>query len=142
MKTKNSKYIFFVGLLLAILVTAGTFAINLGGAWDGGPANVGQLLMTIVYIAFWCSFSWFSLKYKSLLKVTFVCGLLTFLSALLSFVCVMTNRGFIIEALLSVFASVPFYGFRFFMSWEVLYGIVSIISFLWLGFTVIQVRKK
>lgn len=141
MKSKIYKYIFWLGLLLAIVVTAAAFAANLSGAWLGSPASVGQLVTTMIYIAFWCVFTWLSVRLKSLRKIVFVISLLTLISATISFVCVATNQGFVIEALMSIFVSVPFYGVRNFTNWEVLYGGAFVISLVWFIFAVWQLRK-
>ena len=142
MNIKNQKYIVPIGLLLALLVIGVTFAVNLSGAVYGGPASVGQLIMTIIYTAFWCVFTWFSVKYVPLRKIVFVISLLTLLSAAVSFLCVSTNQGFVIEALMSVFVSVPFYGARNFTSWEGLYGCVFAVSLVWFAFAARQLRKN
>lgn len=142
MKSKNTKYIFWLGLFLALLVTGITFAVNLAGAWYGGPANLGQLTMTIIYIAFWCVFTGLSIKYVQLRKIVFAISLLTLVSAAISFLCVAINQGFVIEALISMFVSVPFYGVRNFTSWEGLYGGAFVVSLIWFVFAIWQLRKN
>lgn len=141
MKNSNSKYIFWIGLVLALFITSITFAVNLAGAWYGGSAKIGQLAMTIVYVAFWCVFTGLSIKYVQLRKIVLVMSLLTLISSTISFICVATNQGFVIEALMSIFVSVPFYGVRNFASWEVLYGGAFVISLVWFIFAVWQLRK-
>ena len=142
MKNSNSKYIFWLGLILAIVVTVVVFAANLSGAWLGSPASVGHIIMTVSYMVFWGVFTWLSVKQVPLRKIVFVISLLTLISATISFICVATNQGFIIEALMSAFVSVPFYGVRNFTSWEGLYGCAFAISVVWFVFAFRQLRKK
>lgn len=142
MKDNNSKYIFWCGLVLALVVTAVVFAANLSGAWLGSPASIGHIIMTVSYMAFWGLFTWLSTKYVPLRKIVFVISLLTLISATISFICIATNQGFIIEALMSAFVSVPFYGARNFTSWEGLYGGTFVISAVWFAFAFRQLRKN
>ena len=68
----------------------------------------------------------------------FAISLLTLVSAGISFACVVTNGGFVIEALMSLFVSVPFYGVRNFISWEGLYRGTVVVSLIWFSFAVWQ----
>lgn len=142
MKTITSKYIFWLGLFLALLVIGATFAVNLVGSVYGGQASLWQFAMTMFYTVFWCAFSWLSVKYVSLRKIVLAISLLTLISSAITFICVITNRGFVIEAILSVFATIPFYGVRYFISWDGLYGCTFVVSLVWFIFAVIQLRKS
>ena len=141
MKNKNSRYIIWLGLVLVLLVTGAVFATNISGAWMGGSASTVQVIMTVLYTVFWFMFTLVSVKVKPLRRIVFVISLLTMISAAISFICVTANNGFIIEALMSVFVSIPFYGFRIFTSWEGWYGGAFVVSLVWFSFAVWQLRK-
>lgn len=129
------------GIIIAAAVMLSCFVINVGGAWMGGPASAGQLAVTILYCIFWGVFTVASRNFGPLVRVSFVISLLTFLSAFNSLVWVLLGGGGFITAFLSVFASVPFYGLRFFLQWEGLYAVATAISILWLVYTGVNLRK-
>ena len=115
-----------------VIVTAGCFASNLDGAWMGNPAKFTQFLITAAYIIFWGSFT-FSTRIKpAMVWISVVMSALTFIGAASSLVMRLLHSGFMFAAILSTFASVPFYGLRFLMDWTPLYAVVSVISLLWL----------
>ena len=121
-----------IWISMAVIVTAGCFASNLGGAWMGHPAKSTHFLMTVVYIIFWGLFT-FSTRTKPVtVWISVVMSGLTFIGAVSSLVMRLLNSGFIFAAILSTFASVPFYGLHFMMDWTPLYAIALVISLLWL----------
>lgn len=140
MRKWAKEHIFAVGIILTIAVETCCFIVNAGRAWWGDPAHIHELLMTILYILFWVAFTMVSLKYTQLRKIVFVISLLTFISSVCSLIFSLTG-GFIIEALLSIFVSVPFYGLRFFMGWTELYVIAVVLSIIWLICTGRNMRK-
>ena len=134
--TKNESnqkmYANIIWISLAVIITAGCFASNLGGAWMGHPAKSAQFLMTAVYIIFWGLFTFSTRSKTATVWIAVVMSTLTFIGAVSSFVMRLLHSGFIFAAILSTFASVPFYGLRFLMDWTPLYAIASVISLLWL----------
>ncbi len=98
----------------------GCFVANIGGAWMGGPANIGQFIATILYIIFWGVFTIMTRKYGVLVKVSFILSLLTFIGAFNFLGHAAAFRGVDSFALISAFASVPFYGLRLLMDWTAL----------------------
>ena len=130
-----------VWISVALAVMVGCFVSNIGGAWMGGPANIGQFIATILYIIFWGIFSAATRKYGLLANVSFVISLLTAISAINSLFWRLMGSGWIISALVSVFASVPFYGLRLLMDWTALYAVASGFSLVWLIYTGINLRR-
>ena len=116
----------------AVIVTAGCFTSNLDGAWMGHPAKTTQFLITAAYIIFWGSFTFSTRSKPAMAWISVVMSAFTFIGAATSLMMRLLHSGFIFAAILSTFASVPFYGLRFLMDWTPLYAIVSIISLLWL----------
>ena len=139
-KTKNESthkiYANTIWISLAVIITAGCFASNLGGAWMGHPAKFAQFLMTTVYIIFWGLFTFSTRSKTAKLWISVVMSTLTFIVSLTSLGMRMLHSGFIFAAILSTFASVPFYGLRFLMDWTSLYAIASVISLLWLIYSI------
>ena len=135
-ETKNEvnqkMYANIIWISLAVIVTAGCFASNLGGAWIGGQAKSAQFLMTAVYIIFWGLFTSITRRKTATVWISVIMSALTFIGAVSSFVMRLLNGGFIFAAILSTFASVPFYGLRFLLDWTPLYAIASVISLMWL----------
>ena len=129
-----------IWISLAVIVTAGCFASNLGSAWMGGPARPAQFLMTMVYIIFWGLFSFSTLRKTEMVWVAVVMSALTSIGAVSSFIMTLLHGGFILTAILSTFASVPFYGLRFLMDWTPLYAVVSAISLVWLIYSLKNLR--
>ncbi len=145
MKSWTEGRILFLGIALAIAVTVCCFLLNLGGAWYGGAADLSELAVTLLYVIFWVVFSIVSPKHTPFVKIVFVISLLSFISSICSLIFRLTHSGFILATLISVFASVPFYGLRFFMGWTGLYAFASIASAVWLTYTsrnLRNVRKK
>ena len=134
--TKNEgtrrMYATIIWISLAVIVTAGCFASNLGGAWMGHPAKSAHFLMTAVYIIFWGLFTFSTRSKTAMVWISVVMSALTTIGAVSSFVMRLLHSGFVFSAILSTFASVPFYGLRFLMDWTPLYAIASVISLLWL----------
>jgi len=130
-----------IWISVALAVMVGCFVSNIGGAWYGGPANMGQFIATILYIIFWGIFSVVTKKYGLLANISFVISLLTTIAAINSLFWRLLNEGFILAALVSVFASVPFYGLRMLMDWTALYAVATVISLIWLIYTGQNLRK-
>ena len=128
-------------IAVALAVMVGCFVANIGGAWMGGPANIGQFIATILYIIFWGIFSVATKKYGLLVNISFVISLLTTIAAINSLFWRLMGEGWIISALVSVFASAPFYGLRMLMDWTALYAVVTVISLLWLVYTGRNLRR-
>lgn len=128
-------------ITVALAVMVGCFVANIGGAWMGGPANIGQFIATVLYIIFWGIFSVATKKYGLLANISFVISLLTAIGAINSLFWRLMGGGWIISALVSVFASVPFYGLRLLMDWTALYAVATVISLLWLVYTGRNLRK-
>ena len=126
------KYANIIWISLAVIVTVGCFASNLSGAWMGSPAKATQFIMTAVYIIFWGLFTFSTCNRTKTVWISVVMSALTFIGAVSSLVMRLLHSGFIFAAILSTFASVPFYGLRFLMDWTPLYAIASVISLLWL----------
>ena len=122
-------------IAVALATMVGCFVANIGGAWMGGPANLGQFIATILYIIFWGVFSIATKKYGLLVNISFVISLLTTISAINSLFWRFMGDGWIISALVSIFASVPFYGLRMLMDWTALYAVATMISLVWLVYT-------
>ncbi len=91
---------------LVVIVMAGCFASNLGGAWMGGPANLAQFMMTVAYIIFWGMFTFRTRRQSALIRISVVISVLTFIGAVSSLMMRLINSGFILAAVLSTFASV------------------------------------
>ena len=140
MRRWMKEHMFSGGLLLALLVVVCTFLVNTGGAWWGDRANVWELLMTLIYLAFWIVFTIVSSKYVQLAKIVFVFSLMTFISSVCAII-FSIKGGFVIAVILSALASVPFYGLRFFMNWTGVYVCAVIVSTVWVGFAWWNLRK-
>ena len=130
-----------IWIAVALAVMVGSFVANIGGAWMGGPANLGQFIATVLYIIFWGVFSVATKKYGLLANISFVISLLTTIAAINSLFWRLMGDGWIISALVSIFASVPFYGLRMLMDWTALYAVATIISLVWLVYTGRNLRK-
>lgn len=128
-------------IAVALAVMVGCFVANIGGAWMGGPANLGQFIVTVLYIIFWGIFTIMTRKYGVLVKVSFVISLLTFIGAFNSLIMRLLSGGWILSALISTFASIPFYGLRLLMDWTALYAVATIISLVWLIYAGGNLRK-
>jgi len=138
---KNTSRPHLCAAAVTAAVTVLCFAANLGGAAFGNPADAWQLALTLLYAAVWGVFSVRFSDRPFCAKAAFLFSLLTFISALSSLFCRLTDSGFIIAALLSVFASVPFYGLRFFMDWTGLYATVFLLAAAWLAFTFQKLKR-
>lgn len=130
-----------IWISVALAVMVGCFVSNIGGAWMGGPAHIGQFVATILYIIFWGVFSVMTKRYGLLANISFVISLLTAIAAINSLFWRLMGSGWIISALVSVFASVPFYGLRMLMDWTALYAVATGISLIWLIYTGRNLRK-
>lgn len=129
----------WIGIALAVMI--GCFVLNIGGAWMGGPADVGQFIATVFYILFWGLFTVMTKQYGVLAKVSFIISLVTFIGAFNSLIMRLISGGWILAALISMFASVPFYGLRLFMDWTLLYAVATCISLVWLIYTAVNQRR-
>ena len=121
-----------IWIFLAVIVTVGCFASNLDGAWMGHPAKPAQFLMTVAYIVFWGMFAVVTRKHIVLVRVSLAVSLLTAIGAVAALSTRLVNFGLIFAVLLGAFTAVPFYVFRLLMNWTLLYGVVLVISLLWL----------
>ncbi len=130
-----------LGIIIALAATISCFVMNISSAWEGGPAEIGNFIITIFYIIFWSVFSFSSRKYEPLAKTSFVISLITFISSIAGLIARISNRGGFITALLSIFSSIPFYGFRIFLDWTDVYAIAIVISTSWLVYTW-YIRRK
>lgn len=125
-----------LGIIITLAAMISCFVINAGGAWMGGVAGIGNFIVTILYVIFWSIFSFISRKYEPLAKTAFVISLISFISAMAGLIARLSvSGGFIVAALLSVFSSIPFYGFRLFMDWTGLYAVATVLSLCWLIYT-------
>ena len=130
-----------LGVAMALAVMAACFLINLGGAWMGGPAGAAELAVTLCYCVFWGIFSMVTRRIRPLARFSLVLSLLTLISAAVSLVCRLTGGGFIVAALLSVFASVPLYGLTFWLDWTGVYAAALCLALVWLLFTGVNLRR-
>lgn len=130
-----------LGIILAIAFMISCFIINAPGAWEGGPAQIGHLITTIVYLIFWSIFSILSRKYKPLLNVSFVISLLTVISSANGLMWRLLDQGGFISAFISIFTSIPFYGLRMFLDWTGLYFVATVLSLCWLIYTGVYLRR-
>lgn len=122
-----------LGIVLALTVTTVCILLNLGGAWEGGPAAPENFAVTTLYFVFWCVFLRVCRNYAPLAGFACAVSGLTFLSAAVGFAASALGCGGFITAFIGIAASVPFYGLRFFAGWTQLYGIAALLS---LGCTV------
>lgn len=129
------------GIIIAIALMISCFVINIGGAWEGGPARIGHLVVTIIYLIFWGVFTVISRKYSPLIKISFVISLLTFISSANGLVWKMFGQGGFVSAFISIFTSIPFYGLRSFMDWSMLYVAATVLSLCWLIYTILYMKK-
>ena len=130
-----------LGVAMALAVMAACFLVNLGGAWMGGPAGAAELAVTLCYCVFWGIFSMVTRRIRPLARFSLVLSLLTLISAAVSLVCRLTGGGFIVAALLSVFASVPLYGLTFWLDWTGVYAAALCLALVWLLFTGVNLRR-
>lgn len=128
-------------IFVALAVMVGCFLSNLGGAWMGGPANPWQFAATVLYLIFWGVFTVATRRFGVLAKVSFLISLLTFIGAVNSLIMRLLSEGWILAALISTFASVPFYGLRLLMGWTPLYAMASAVSLVWLIFAGRNVKR-
>lgn len=120
----------------AFAVVAVTVA-NLGGAWMGGTAKLTSLLATLLYV---CAVPLFLLPGTT--KLGFAWSLLTLASAAFSLIMRLLKQGFVISAMLSVFASVPFYGLRYWLDWTGVYAAGCAVGLCWLGICLISRKME
>lgn len=149
-----------VAIILAVLVIAVCFFINLGSSWMGHPANLGQLIATGFFIVFWSGFVFVSRRGEALRKAALIISLLVCISSVCGCVFRLTEDGFlllIVAILTSILSSSLFYGFSYFAKLKVLNGIKVLghwtivdiiavaISILWLVFAIrniVQANRK
>lgn len=129
------------GIIIALAVMIACLGINTGGAFEGGPANIGELITTILYCIFWGVFTVVSRHIGPLVTTSFVISLLSAISAINGLVWRLLGEGGFIAAFISIFTSIPFYGFRYFMGWTSLYAVASVLSLGWLIYTGYYRRK-
>lgn len=120
------------GITVALAAVFSCIAINIGGAWEGGPAGAGSFAVTVAYILFWCLFLFFSRKYAPMIKASGIVSAITFVSSAVGFCAALLDRGGFITAFFSLFASVPFYGLRFLAGWKTVYASAAVISLCWM----------
>ena len=123
------------GIIVALAVMIACLVINVGGAFEGGPAHIGELITTILYCIFWGVFTVTSRHIGPLVTTSFVISLLSTISAINGLVWRLLGEGGFIAAFISIFTSIPFYGFRYFMGWTALYAVASVLSIGWLIYT-------
>lgn len=129
------------GIIIAIALMISCFVINTGGAWEGGAAQIGHLVVTLIYLIFWGVFTVISRKYSPLIKISFVISLLTFISSANGMIWKMFGQGGFVSAFISIFTSIPFYGLRTFMDWSMLYVAATVLSLCWLIYTIFYMKK-
>ncbi|MBQ8508376.1 MAG: zf-HC2 domain-containing protein [Clostridia bacterium] len=130
-----------LAIVAALAVIIACFAVNLGGAWMGGPATVGQFAATIGYIVFWGVFCWAVRRFRTLVKFSLIMSAISFVGALWALICRLTDSGWILDALLTALTSVPFYGLRWFLGWDETYAAAAVISAVWLAVSIILLRR-
>ena len=130
-----------LAIIAAAAVMISCFFANVGGAWMGGPASVGNLIATLLYTAFWGVFTVLVRHYGPLVKVSFVVSLLTVISAANSLVFRLLGGGGFIAALSSVFASVPMYGLRVCLDWTGVYAAATALALVWLLYSGHNLRR-
>lgn len=130
-----------IGIIIALAVMISCLVLNVGGAWMGGPAPIGNLIATILYCVFWTVFTVVSRDIKVLAKVSFFISLFTLVSSSVGFGFRLFHAGDFIIAFISVFSSVPMYGLRFFMDWTGLYAVSTVLSVLWVIYTAMNLRR-
>lgn len=131
-----------IGIIIALAAIISCFVINLSAAWEGGPAAIGNLIVTILYVVFWGAFSVFSRKYVPLINTSFVMSLITLVASLTGLIAQLSGGAGFITALLGTFSAVPFYGLRYFMEWVGLYATASVLSLGWLVCTLLMKRRN
>ncbi|MCI8386908.1 MAG: zf-HC2 domain-containing protein [Clostridiales bacterium] len=120
------------GIAAAALMMGICIAVNLSGAWMGGPAGAVNLFATIGYIIFFASFSIITRRSKIFSRISFLLALLTLVSSLLCFsVRIGAEFMTVPSVILSIFSSVPFYGLRYFLDWTLTYASGTVISLIW-----------
>lgn len=131
-----------LGIIIAIAVMISCFMINAWGALDGGPAEIGNLMATMLYLFFWIVFSIVCRNYGPLIKMSFIISLLTFISAANSFMFLLIlGGGGFIAGFIALFSATPFYGLTICVEWIHLYAIATIFSLCWLIYTGACMRK-
>lgn len=137
----QSLYKHLMGIAFALALMISCFIINAGGAWEGGPAETGHLITTVVYLVFWSVFSILSRNYKPFINISFIISLLTCISSVNGLVWRFLAQGSFISSFISVFTAVPFYGLRMFLGWTGLYIFASLFSLCWLIYVGFHYRK-
>lgn len=134
-----------ISLITAAVVVAICFAVNIGGAWIGYRANWGNAAATAAYILFWAGLTYLGRRDAATFRLPFIFSILSFISSILSLRAHITGNGSILDAFLSVFASVPLFGLRGIMDWRGLYITATLMSFVWVLCCiniVIKIRKS
>ena len=122
-------------ILVALFVTGACFALNLAPAWMGGPASVGNVLVTVGYILFWTVFTVKARKYMPLVNLSMTVSCITLIASVAGLGAAesVLPGGFLIAGIASCLA-VPFYGLRCFLEWDGVYLAGAVLSALWTGY--------
>lgn len=131
--------IFAVFAALAVMI--GCFCLNIGGAWEGGPAGKGHFAVTLVYLLFWGFFTMQARRYRPLTAIAFWVSLITLVSAAAGVWWRMTETGGFLAPLLAVVSAVPFYGLRWVLDWTAVYATAAAVSLAWLLYAARQRRR-
>lgn len=143
-------------IVIAVLVMAVCFAVNLGSAWMGDRATMGQLLVTVFYILFWSGFLFFSKRRETLRKAALIITVIVLLSSICRLIFQLIELGFLsmIAAILTGALSMTlFYGFtyfrgvsvlarfRLFDAWSLVDLAAVVISAIWLAAAIRNVAE-
>lgn len=125
----------------ALAVMLGCFCLNVGGAWEGGPAGGGHFAVTLMYLLFWGLFTVQARRYRPLTAIAFWVSLVTFVSAAAGVWWRLTETGGFLAPLLAVVSAVPFYGLRWVLDWTAVYAAAAAVSLAWLLYAARQRRR-
>ncbi len=133
-------------LVGVLALTALGVACNLSGAFDGGPASAGQLIVTLLFVLGWGAFSVIARKTGRFRIFALCISALSLLSAALSLLCVLRPEEptavLVLLAVNPLYAPIFFYGLRFFASWAGTYAIAAALSAVWLGYCLYALGKS
>ena len=124
-----------IGFVLAGLVTAGAFACNGGMAAWGYMAQWWNLAATLVYILFWAAFTAGASKCRPWLHLARVMAWITLVTGGYCLALRLLEAGGFLSALLSIFVSVPFYGFNIMLDWTAVYAVATALGLGWVLWT-------
>lgn len=125
-----------------VLTVIGVAVINLAGAWYGGPADIGHLAATAVYVCAVTGFLILGRNDRIAGKAAFAWSLLSFISGVWSLLMRLLHSGFVISAFISVLSSVPLYGLRHWLDWTYTYAVAAGVSLVWLVWSGFFLRKQ